>query len=88
MYEIDALLKKIKRIHMIGIGGAGMCPLAEILLKEGYQLTGSDNNESDNLAKLRSLGVPITMGHRPENIGDAEMVVYTAWKSGAKDTFI
>lgn len=78
MYEIDALLKKIKRIHMIGIGGAGMCPLAEILLKEGYQLTGSDNNESDNLAKLRSLGVPITMGHRPENIGDAEMVVYTA----------
>ena len=49
MYEIDELLKQVKRIHMIGIGGAGMCPLAEILLKEGYTLTGSDNNESDNL---------------------------------------
>ena len=78
MYEIDELLKQVKRIHMIGIGGAGMCPLAEILLKEGYTLTGSDNNESDNLTKLRSLGVPVSMGHRAENIGNAEMVVYTA----------
>lgn len=56
MYEIDELLKQVKRIHMIGIGGAGMCPLAEILLKEGYTLTGSDNNESDNLTKLRFAG--------------------------------
>ena len=64
LYEIDELLKQVKRIHMIGIGGAGMCPLAEILLKEGYTLTGSDNNESDNLTKLRSLGVPVSMGHR------------------------
>ena len=78
LYEIDELLKQVKRIHMIGIGGAGMCPLAEILLKEGYTLTGSDNNESDNLTKLRSLGVPVSMGHRAENIGNAEMVVYTA----------
>ena len=78
MYEIDERLKQVKQIHMIGIGGAGMCPLAEILLKEGYTLTGSDNNESDNLVKLRSLGVPVSMGHRAENIGDAEMVVYTA----------
>ena len=38
LYEIDELLKQVKRIHMIGIGGAGMCPLAEILLKEGYTL--------------------------------------------------
>lgn len=78
LYEIDERLKQVKQIHMIGIGGAGMCPLAEILLKEGYTLTGSDNNESDNLVKLRSLGVPVSMGHRAENIGDAEMVVYTA----------
>ena len=68
MYEIDELLKQVKRIHMIGIGGAGMCPLAEILLKEGYTLTGSDNNESDNLTKLRSLGVPVSMGHRAETL--------------------
>lgn len=78
MREIDELLKNVKKIHMIGIGGAGMCPLAEILLKDGYTLTGSDNNESDNLIKLRSLGVAVSMGHCPENIGDADLVVFTA----------
>ena len=48
-YEIDELLKKIKRIHFIGIGGSGMCPLAEILLSWGYEITGSDNNPGDNI---------------------------------------
>ena len=43
-YEIDELLKKIKHVHFIGIGGSGMCPLAEILLSHGYTITGSDNN--------------------------------------------
>ncbi|MDD6021952.1 MAG: UDP-N-acetylmuramate--L-alanine ligase [Oscillospiraceae bacterium] len=78
MYEIDVLLKKVKRIHFIGIGGSGMCPLAEILHDWGYQLSGSDNNPGDNIDKLRSFGIPIAMGQRKENIGDAEMVVYTA----------
>ncbi len=78
METIDTLLKKIKRIHFIGIGGSGMCPLAEILHSEGYQLSGSDNNESDTLARIRALGIPVTMGQKAENIGDAEMVVYTA----------
>lgn len=78
MYEIDELLKKVKRIHFIGIGGSGMCPLAEILHDWGYQLSGSDNNPGDNIDKLRSFGIPIAMGQRKENIGDAEMVIYTA----------
>lgn len=77
-YQIDALLERVKRIHFIGIGGAGMCPLAEILHKKGYQLSGSDNNESDTLARIRALGIPVVLGQKPENIGDAEMVVYTA----------
>ncbi len=76
--EIDELLSKVKRIHFIGIGGAGMCPLAEILHTKGYQLSGSDNNESDTLARIRALGIPVAMGQRAENIGDAEMVVFTA----------
>lgn len=63
---------------MIGIGGAGMCPLAEILNEKGYKLTGSDNNESDTLKRVRALGIPVAMGQRAENIGDAQMVVYTA----------
>ncbi|MCL2507734.1 MAG: UDP-N-acetylmuramate--L-alanine ligase [Oscillospiraceae bacterium] len=75
---IDDLLKKVKRVHMIGIGGSGMCPLAEILHSEGYSLSGSDNNESDTLFRIRALGIPVAMGQRAENIGGAEMIVYTA----------
>lgn len=76
--EIDALLKKIKRVHFIGIGGSGMCPLAEILHKNGYQISGSDNNETDTLKRIRSLGIPVVMGQKAENIEGAEMIVYTA----------
>ncbi|MBE6820569.1 MAG: UDP-N-acetylmuramate--L-alanine ligase [Ruminococcaceae bacterium] len=78
MFEIDVLLKQIRRIHFIGIGGSGMCPLAEILHKEGYLLSGSDNNETDTLARIRSLGIPVTMGQKAENIEGSEMIVYTA----------
>lgn len=78
MNNIDELLKQVKRIHFIGIGGSGMCPLAEILHSEGYELSGSDNNESDTLQKIRDLGIPVTMGQRAQNIKGAEMVVYTA----------
>ncbi|MBQ6420258.1 MAG: UDP-N-acetylmuramate--L-alanine ligase [Clostridia bacterium] len=77
-YPIDELLTKVKRIHFIGIGGAGMCPLAEILHAKGYLLSGSDNNESDTLNRIRALGIPVVLGQKAENIGDAEMVVYTA----------
>lgn len=78
MHEIDALLKQVKRIHFIGIGGSGMCPLAEILHDWGYELSGSDNNESDNLARMRELGIPVMMGQKAENIKGAQMIVYTA----------
>lgn len=72
------ILDKVKKIHFIGIGGSGMCPIAEILYHKGYQITGSDMNESDTLDRIRSYGIPVNMGHRAENIGDAELVVYTA----------
>lgn len=78
MFDIDKLLETVKRIHFIGIGGAGMCPLAEILHSKGYMLSGSDNNETDTLQRIRNLGIPVVLGQRAENIGDAEMVVFTA----------
>ncbi len=78
MFEIDRLLKEVKRVHFIGIGGSGMCPLAEILHKEGYILSGSDNNETDTLKRIRSLGIPVVLGQKAENIEGAEMIVYTA----------
>lgn len=78
MKDIDSLLKEIKRIHFIGIGGSGMCPLAEILHSWGYEISGSDNNTGDNIDKLRSFGIPIVMGQKAENIAGAQMIVYTA----------
>ncbi len=76
--EHNDTLSKVKKLHFVGIGGSGMCPLAEILYHRGFELTGSDTNESDTLDRIRSYGIPVTMGHKPENIGDAELVVYTA----------
>jgi len=49
----DHLLDNIKRIHFIGIGGSGMCPLAEILHSEGFILSGSDANEGETLDRIR-----------------------------------
>lgn len=78
MFEADQYLDRVKRIHFIGIGGSGMCPLAEILHAKGYELSGSDNNETDTLKRIRALGIPVMMGQRAENIDGAEMIVYTA----------
>ena len=74
----DKIIEKVKKVHMIGIGGSGMCPLAEILHSKGYILTGSDNNESDPLKRVRNLGVKVSMGHRAENVHGCELVVYSA----------
>ena len=76
--NIEQVIKTAKRIHFIGIGGSGMCPLAEILHSQGHYLTGSDNNESDTLKRIRALGIPVTMGQKAENVDGADMVVYTA----------
>lgn len=76
--EEDKIIDAVKRVHMIGIGGSGMCPLAEILHSKGYILSGSDNNESDPLKRIRNLGIKVYMGHSAENVGDSELVVYSA----------
>ncbi len=74
----DRLLVGVNKIHMIGIGGSGMCPLAEILHTKGYTLTGSDNNEGDTLNRVKSLGIKVYMGQKAENVHGAELVVYSA----------
>lgn len=74
----DKIITRVKHIHMIGIGGSGMCPLAEILHGKGYFLTGSDNNESDPLTRIKNLGIKVYMGHSAENIKGAELIVYSA----------
>lgn len=74
----DNLLDKIKRIHFIGIGGSGMCPLAEILHSEGFLLTGSDMSEGDTLERIKGYGIPVFMEHKADNVQGAELVVYSA----------
>ena len=78
MSEISKVLQTAKRIHFIGIGGSGMCPLAEILHSKGYSLQGSDNNESSIVDRIRKMGIKVMMGQRAENIEGAEMIVYSA----------
>ena len=73
-----SILEGKKHIHMIGIGGSGMYPLAQVLHAKGYYLTGSDNNETDTLTAVRSLGIPVQLGQRAENIESADLVVYSA----------
>jgi UDP-N-acetylmuramate--alanine ligase len=76
--KYDHLLDNKKKIHFIGIGGSGMCPLAEILMSEGFEIQGTDMNEGETLDKIKGYGIPVFMGHKAENIGDAELVVYSA----------
>lgn len=72
------ILDSVKKLHFVGIGGSGMCPMAEILFSEGYEITGSDMNESDTLTRIRAYGIKVYSGHAAENIGEAQLVVYTA----------
>ncbi len=67
-----------RRAHLVGIGGVSMSPLAQVLKGSGMDITGSDMNESPSVEHLRSLGIPVSIGHRAENIGRAELVIRTA----------
>ena len=73
-----------KKGHLIGIGGVSMSPLAEVLFEAGLVITGSDICESGNVEHLRSIGIPVSIGHSADNISDdTEFVVRTA---AAKDS--
>ena len=67
-----------KRIHMIGIGGSSMSGLAEMLMDQGYRVTGSDRDDGYLLKGLREKGCEIMIGHRAENVHGADLVVYSA----------
>jgi UDP-N-acetylmuramate--alanine ligase len=63
------------KIHMIGIGGAGMSGIAEVLASRGHQVTGSDLKESPYTRRLHDAGITVHIGHTPKQVGDAEQVV-------------
>ncbi len=66
---------KVKRVHFVGIGGSGMSGIAEVLVTQGYQVTGSDLNESVVTRRLARLGASIAIGHTAANVASADVVV-------------
>jgi UDP-N-acetylmuramate--alanine ligase len=63
------------RLHIIGIGGAGMSAIAIVLMERGYRVSGSDQSESDVTQRLRDQGAQVFSGHRAENVGEVDMVI-------------
>lgn len=68
-------MRRIRRIHFIGIGGAGMCGIAEVLINQGYQITGSDPVDSATTKRLKKLGAEIFHSHTANNILGVDVVV-------------
>lgn len=72
------MFKGINRIHFVGIGGIGMSGIAELLLNLGFEVSGSDIASSETITRLKRLGARIHIGHRPENVGSSQVVVYSS----------
>ncbi|MBV7297916.1 UDP-N-acetylmuramate--L-alanine ligase [Enterovibrio paralichthyis] len=68
-------MRRVKRIHFVGIGGAGMCGIAEVLINEGYEISGSDLSENPVTERLESKGAKVFFGHAESNVEGASVVV-------------
>ncbi len=77
MFSFNIHSHNFSHVHFIGIGGISMSGLAEILLENGYKVSGSDMKSSTILKKLESKGAVVNIGHNKDNIGDADLIVYT-----------
>ncbi|MEE8329160.1 MAG: UDP-N-acetylmuramate--L-alanine ligase [Thermodesulfovibrionia bacterium] len=77
------MYKKFEIVHFVGIGGAGMSGIAEVLKNLGHEVSGSDLKESETTKRLETLGISIYIGHRAENIKGAHVVVVSSAVSSA-----
>ena len=68
-------MRRTRNIHFVGIGGAGMCGIAEVLANEGYRISGSDIKESPIVVHLRQCGIHVAIGHAADNAHGADVVV-------------
>jgi UDP-N-acetylmuramate--alanine ligase len=73
-YQVPEM-RRIKTIHFVGIGGAGMCGIAEVLLNQGYRITGSDIKATSVTERLEGMGARVFIGHQASNIESADVVV-------------
>ncbi|WP_296403957.1 UDP-N-acetylmuramate--L-alanine ligase [Psychrobacter sp.] len=71
-------MRRIKCIHFIGVGGAGMCGIAEVMKNQGYGVSGSDIKESAVTKRLQSLGIEVFIGHDSKNIANADVIVVSS----------
>src|SRR5688572_31208189 len=71
-------MRRINRIHMVGIGGAGMGGIAEVLLNLGYKVSGSDLKRNAAVRRLEELGAKVALGHAAENAAGADVVVVSS----------
>lgn len=69
---------RIKRIHFVGIGGAGMSGIAEVLHNMGFIVSGSDIGEGETVKRLKSMGITVRLGHSKDHVGDAETLVFSS----------
>ncbi len=76
--ELKNFIESRQRCHLIGIGGVSMSPLAKVLHMGGVPVTGSDITESDAVRDLRAQGIPVSIGHRSENVLGAAYIIRTA----------
>ncbi len=76
--SIQAYFHSGKRVHLCGIGGVSMSPLAEVLHSMGLQVQGSDMQDSAAVERLRSLGIPVTVGHAAQSVEGADFLIRTA----------
>ncbi|MBU2552186.1 MAG: UDP-N-acetylmuramate--L-alanine ligase [Proteobacteria bacterium] len=72
------MYRKKRHIHFVGIGGIGMSGIAEVLLNLGHRVSGSDLKDSETLRRLIVLGARVSIGHAPENVAEAEVVVVSS----------
>jgi len=73
------MFSSIKKLHFVGIGGIGMSGIAEILLDQGFTITGSDKAASDNTERLQALGAKVFIGHEAKNLeADVDVLVYSS----------
>ncbi|MDH5738637.1 MAG: UDP-N-acetylmuramate--L-alanine ligase, partial [Gammaproteobacteria bacterium] len=68
-------MRRIKRIHFVGIGGAGMCGIAEILFNQGYRISGSDITQSKVVDRLSGLGIQVYIGHHADHVSNVDVIV-------------
>src|SRR3954465_1482835 len=72
------LRKQETKIHFVGIGGMGMCGIAEVLANMGYRVSGSDMNDTEITRHLAKIGCTVKQGHRADNLGEADVVVVSS----------